>query len=487
MSREKNYITRFWLLLVVVTVLLCGLYYLPERIGLWHLKPVDLLSELRGAPQLVEEDDSLEWLLAKDLDIDSLQTQQNESAQAPALDSAVQETKSLERRQVYERLKSDQSGQDDTIGRPLIEDYHPQRLGLKHLYEALARGASKGRPTRIAVLGDSFIEGDIMTDALRENLQRQWGGRGVGWMPMTSETAGFRRSIKHQSRNWQDVSLLGKRKRGIPFTGHIFHPQQGAWVRYETPSKSGTLPSSASILYQSARETQLEIKQPQQEGRYISLPATAPREIGAITIEIPEARSVEYRFASEGGDSLVLYGCALEDAEGVSVDNLSLRGNSGILLLSVEESVSKAFAQVRPYDLIVLQYGLNVVSEKQQNYSSYIRQMQRLIVRMRDLYPTTDILLLGVSDRSQRSASGWGRMANIDRLHNAQRLLARSLGITFWSLRDAMQHLGGMPQMVDKGWAAKDYTHMTHRGGSKVAELLLEALMLEKSYYDQIQ
>lgn len=36
--------------------------------------------------------------------------------------------------------------------------------------------------------------------------------------------------------------------------------------------------------------------------------------------------------------------------------------------------------------------------------------------------------------------------------------------------------LGGMPKFVSNGWAAKDYTHINFRGGSRVAAALAAAI-----------
>ncbi|MFQ8804906.1 MAG: hypothetical protein ACLR8Y_07075 [Alistipes indistinctus] len=59
-----------------------------------------------------------------------------------------------------------------------IELFSPD--AMMRFNRALTRGAA-GRPVRIAVLGDSFIEGDIITADLREQLQNLCGGRGVGF------------------------------------------------------------------------------------------------------------------------------------------------------------------------------------------------------------------------------------------------------------------------------------------------------------------
>lgn len=55
-----------------------------------------------------------------------------------------------------------------------IEQFAPADSGrLRAFYDTLLYAR---RPVRIAVLGDSFIEGDILTADLREKLQQAYGG-----------------------------------------------------------------------------------------------------------------------------------------------------------------------------------------------------------------------------------------------------------------------------------------------------------------------
>ncbi|MDE6134138.1 MAG: hypothetical protein K2F79_01015 [Muribaculaceae bacterium] len=60
----------------------------------------------------------------------------------------------------------------------MIENYSPSDVPLKRLREALSECGR--RKVRVAVIGDSFIEGDIMCQNLRELFQQQYGGRGWG-------------------------------------------------------------------------------------------------------------------------------------------------------------------------------------------------------------------------------------------------------------------------------------------------------------------
>lgn len=48
---------------------------------------------------------------------------------------------------------------------------------------------------------------------------------------------------------------------------------------------------------------------------------------------------------------------------GIAVDNFSLRGTSGLSLRSIPMHTLRESGRERPYDLIVLQYGLNVATE----------------------------------------------------------------------------------------------------------------------------
>ncbi|ALJ25372.1 hypothetical protein PGF_00009240 [Porphyromonas gingivalis 381] len=462
MEGPRNQMARFWLLLAATAILLGALFYLPEQIGSWQLKPVDLLSDVRQA-----ETDSTAILIA-------LQ---------PTLPSrnADNKTKSNKRRSaIYSQLLEQNAVSDSTF--IPIEDFSSTRTALKRFYTSIAERSTLGRPIRIAVLGDSFIEGDIFTDALRAALQKRFGGNGVGWMPITSEVAGFRGSIRHEFRLWEDHAMLHSKKGHYPFTGHFYRPKQGAWVHYTMPTGEPNF-GHAILYYQAANEASVRIETPDTTLTVV-LPPT--QTVGQYTLSSDPQRSIKCSFLS-GGQDFVSFGVALEDVQGISVDNMSIRGNSGILLKSIDREVSHAFASLRNYDLIILQYGLNVASNKQKDYSNYAKQMGGVIETLRNICPDSDILLMSVSDRAQRTANGIRTMAGIIALHAAQHALAQQHGIAFWSTLRAMHALGGISRMADKGWAARDYTHLAHRGGRELAKKMIEAIDFEKKYYDAIR
>ena len=65
----------------------------------------------------------------------------------------------------------------------MIEDYTTSGNGLANLRKALTH---TGRPARVAIIGDSYIEGDVFSQNVREYLQQAYGGRGVGYMGLHS-------------------------------------------------------------------------------------------------------------------------------------------------------------------------------------------------------------------------------------------------------------------------------------------------------------
>lgn len=80
-----------------------------------------------------------------------------------------------------------------------IEDFGAaDSTALGRLYEKLLAG----EPVRIAFMGDSFVEGDILTADLRESLQDTFGGGGVGFVPAASPFTGFRQTVKTTSKGW---------------------------------------------------------------------------------------------------------------------------------------------------------------------------------------------------------------------------------------------------------------------------------------------
>ena len=482
-SKSPDYLLRFWLLALCITIGLGGLYFLPEQILGWDVNKVDLLGDLRRG-----QTDSL----AISTDDPRALSQQARSQTAEV----------RKREAIYEQLKQEQvkSGsstssteEDSDTARHTpknielseantLSDMTAGHDGLQHFFSQLRQRNGLHRPIRIAVLGDSFIEGDIFTGALRSALQARYGGSGIGWMPITSETAGFRQTIRHEFKGWKDHNQFHSKGK-YPLPGHYYTGSEGDWARYTLP-KGSTPCAEATIYYRSTSTTTLSVTVNGGESSLVELPPSD----GLTAHQLASGSISSLRFSlASGASGFICYGVSLDGASGVSLDNFSLRGNSGLLLGSLDTELTRSFAHARPYDLIILQYGLNAIGPKQLDYSGYGKQFGRSLHHLRSLLGRVDYLLLGVSDRGTKSDGQVITMPAVRAMEQAQLRLAADQGIVFWSTRAAVGRLGGIGKLAERGWAAKDYTHLSHRGGKELAKQFLDAFLLEEKYYDAIK
>ena len=329
------------------------------------------------------------------------------------------------------------------------------------------------RPLRIGFMGDSFIEGDLLTSDFRELMQSRYGGGGVGFVPITSQVAGFRQTVGHKFGQWKQSSIVNSKQEGFTISAFRFTPSEDSYVEYKGSSHKKHLDrfGRARLLFISKGRSVIRATV---NGEEEFLFNTDPMEsLQEVQLD-GDFRSIRYQISDVEG--FTAYGVFLENPTGVSVDNFSVRGNSGTAMGRISPVLSEQFGKLSPYDLIILQYGLNVVSSQVTDYSAYRKQMTAVVNHIRRCFPGTAILVMSVGDRATRSNGAFVTMPGIRAMVAAQEQVARDCGVLFWNTYDAMRAAGGMSAFVKNGWAAKDYTHISARGGRKIATALFDAI-----------
>ncbi len=386
-------------------------------------------------------------------------------------------------------------------------------LGLSYLtpfFQKLRQATDQ--QVRIAYYGDSSIEGDIISQTFRESLQKTFGGSGVGFVPITSEIYGFRRSVRHRfSNNWREVALVHnnhyRQNRGIsgqyfialsmeevelPNADSTNHDSLLAtidrrhWVRYQgTANYRGTeilprtrlffgrpnglvdsLPQTAGIVYVRADEERLENK------------LRIEHLVNDVMLVDQPSSSVRLHFGLYR--RVPFYGISFDSSTGVIVDNFSARGDSGQGLRRISKPVLAAFQKHLDYDLIILQYGLNVLNHQLRDYTWYERQIKKSIRHLQEALPGVPILLIGVPDRAVRLQGRMQTDPSVPRITEAQRASAEAMETAFFSFYEAMGGPGSMIQWVEEAsprLANSDYTHFNFRGGRRASTLLFDFLM----------
>lgn len=350
---------------------------------------------------------------------------------------------------------------------------------LNRLYEKLLAGTE---PVRIAFMGDSFVEGDILTADLRELLQDTFHGGGVGFVPFASPFTGFRQTIKTTSKGWTPYNIMQRKSVPEPYVGDFFvsgwvaRPAAGASTRWEMSSKRRHLEecSRARLLFICREAASIGITLNDGQERIFDFEASDV--VRQIVVEEERISSLEMKIIS-GAAGFTGIGADFDSQEGVAVDNFSIRSNNGQAMFWSNAAVNAQIHAMRAYDLVILQYGLNIMQADRHNYSLYGEQVEKMIRYAESCFPGAAIVVMGVSDRSQRGEQGIVPMSSAIDLTAAQREAAEKCGASFWNTYDAMQRLGGMTRFVENGWAGKDYTHINYAGGREIARQLFYGLL----------
>ena len=489
-KKKTNYANNFAIILLIAVAANLTFFWLPDSIFGIPVKKVDLLSDIRVS---VNDDRNRSATFeAKNEAIDiNTDTSDSNLEQQPLASDNFQPEQSDED---PDALSTDEDSNNsrpilsdfdrnntDYLSNKNIEDFTSEHTGLRRFFAALNNIDNLGRPVRIAFVGDSFIEGDIIVADFRAKMQEHFGGRGVGFLPMASIVEQYRPTIKQSSKGWNTYSIIKNRNKKFIISGLLFEPtSDNASVNFETVNMYPSLEevSSIKLIYSKNEKTDLILKYGDETAQH-ELPPTdniTQYEIkGSFT-----KGSLQFKNA-DGFNSL---GLAFEDNNGIIVDNFSLRGNSGIIMSELDSESCRRFQHIRPYDLIVLQYGLNVASDSVRDYSWYRNRMIPVVEHIQNCFPETDILILGVSDRSHKKGSEYTTMPAVLSLLHSQRQIAIETEVTFWSIFAGMGGQNSMINYVNSNWASKDYTHLSFRGGREVANALFDAIITEKSFYD---
>jgi lysophospholipase L1-like esterase len=354
-------------------------------------------------------------------------------------------------------------------------------VSFAHFFQAIdSLKAGKRKKIRVAYFGDSMIEGDFITDDLRKLLQSKYGGNGVGYVPITSVVAHFRQTITHSfSSDWSDYNFSKRGKKDLPLSGHVFYGTDKSDVQYKSVKKYGLFqnvyllhgPGSCSL----AVTTDTMNRELILSGEKSFNKTPIIRNAGTKRLDI---KNIDCQ-------NIGLYGLSFETESGVTLDNYSFRGISGLEYNSVTAEMFAQTAAEQPYDLIILHYGLNVATDSITSYHWYESKFEKVVQRFKTYFPKATILMVSISDKAYKKDGAFVTSPAVPALVKAQERISKKENVSFWNLYQAM---GGYNSMVK--WATEkpilahtDYTHVNNGGARKIATLLYNHLESEYKRY----
>jgi lysophospholipase L1-like esterase len=335
----------------------------------------------------------------------------------------------------------------------------------------------KKRKIRIAYFGDSMIEGDLLTQTVRKLLQQTFGGSGVGFVPITSQVSKFRQSVIHNySGGWQDENFNNGKTGRLYFSGQLFR-SNGNWVQMIDQ----TITDSAAIIEKSlicgnGGSVSITVNE-------YPVSINAPGMLNRIPLVNDMFRGIKLSVANE---NLPVYGISFESAFGIFVDNFSFRGITGIEFARIDSAFMRAIAANNPYDLIVFQYGVNLLFRpNNRNFNWYGKAMLPVVRKIKNCFDKTDFLIVSTADRAFRYGGEYKSAVGIDSLIKIQATVAYETGSAFYNQFASM---GGTNSIVDwakrtPSLAGRDYVHPNHRGAEVLGAYLYEAIINEYKKY----
>lgn len=349
-------------------------------------------------------------------------------------------------------------------------------------FDRFVEKLAQGERVRIAFMGDSFVEGDILTSDLREELQSVFGGRGVGFVACDIPFATVRKTVKRTSSGWSAYSVM--KPKSAPqdvvdkffVSGYVAKGGAGATTRWSVTNAFEHLDSAtrARVLLYSRDTSSVRITL--NDTIVNDIEVAGYDHMRDIYVEAPKIDNISIGVLQ---GSVLCYGVSLEDDGGVVLDNFSVRSNNGHAIFGTGAAINREIDEFLGYDLVVLQYGLNIMQKGQRGYTNYRKQLCDMIAYAERCFPRAAILVLGVSDRwvKNEESGRFEPIGSVDALTSYQRAAADSTNVSFWNTSRAMAEMGGMPKFVANGWAAKDYTHINFQGGRRIAQQLACAII----------
>nr|WP_317632515.1 hypothetical protein [uncultured Flavobacterium sp.] len=364
--------------------------------------------------------------------------------------------------------------------------YHNLVTFFEKLNQLESTGTGK---VRIAYFGDSMTDGDMIVQDVRTNFQDRFGGEGIGFVNITSESSASRSSVKHEhSKNWTSKSFVNTKVTQAPFgiSGNVFFANDTnatEWVKFESSKYKHLNDLPNPTLYYG--------KSKNQKGKVALISGkdtlfkklSSSRLINKLQIT-NSYKKLKMNFVD--ADSIPFYGVSFENENGVYVDNFSNRGNSGLPLINLKENVLNQFNQHLNYDLIVLQYGTNVLNYGSLNFSWYEKKMKRVIEHLKQTMPNTAIVVISIADKSTKYDTTMQTDSAVAPLVYSQLKYAKEAEVGFVNLFELMGGAGTMIKWTEEEPAKsnKDYTHLNFRGAKIVSDLIFKKII---SGYNQFK
>lgn len=355
---------------------------------------------------------------------------------------------------------------------------------------------------RIMHYGDSQIEGDRITSFIRNKLQKTFGGSGPGLIPALQPYNSYFSMKQENEGNWKRYSVFGRIDTNVR---HSRYGPLAAFSRFAPLSVDSLISDSvvytASVIFDESKVAYSSVRSFQKvrilygnalrpvEVKYFIDDQFVDSEILEVGTSFSECEiilpsmSKKLRLEFSGSDSPDIYGVALEAKDGISVDNIGMRGCSGTIFNKMDFAHLYKSYQKLDVDMFIMQFGGNVMPYVKDSAAAinYGRWFKSQLLTIKKMCPKAALVVIGPSDMSYKEGEKYVTYPFLELVRDELRKATFGAGYAYWDMYEAMGGYNSMPSWVraEPALAGSDYTHFTPRGAKLVANMFYNALMIE--------
>ena len=353
------------------------------------------------------------------------------------------------------------------------------------LFDAMENAAND--PMRVLHYGDSQLEGDRISSDLREKFQTAFGGSGVGMVPIIQPVGAMTVVQTASSKlptyfSYPMGEQLTNGRYGI--MSQVAHLNGSVVLSFRASSLEGVPHSKnyskvtlvccgtgKATLSANGKSIEMTDSEGSTDGmRFLS--ATLPSPASKVSVSV--------------NGNMELFTVLLDGNDGISVDNVPMRGCSGTVFAYVtDRKTLEPFFKRNKVKLLILQYGGNSVPylKSEKRLQEYKKSLIAQIELFKSMSPETKILFIGPADMATNVKGKKETYPQLEPTINMLKEVCSETGIAFWNLYDAMGGHNSMIEWVNANLAGKDYLHFTRDGASKVADMLFETYLMYYRFY----
>lgn len=347
---------------------------------------------------------------------------------------------------------------------------------------------AKKIPVRILHYGDSQLEGDLISASFREEMQKAFGGTGLGMLPAQepvgketvtqTTTPQLERLCAYGPADWR-----GNTRNHGPMaqTSHVsgsasfsFYPSSNPEFAHAYKyNKISVAMQGSGTISATANGQRYQLK-PESEGEGVRIfSVTLPESVGRSTVSV--------------SGNMYVHGIMLDSDKGVAVDNVPMRGCSGTIFTSIAENSFAPFFKERNIGLIMLQYGGNYLDAHttESDLQQYSRAITKNLQYFKKIAPKSKILFMGPADMGGKIGGKAQSYPMLPALIKMLRETCNKEGVAFWDMCSTMGGPGTIVKWVEAkpALAYRDYTHFTPRGARRMGGMLFNTMKLYYNYY----